>query len=79
MSDNSTKFVDYLDKYKSQRQCRYADYLNMLNLINLNYDMNHIADKTYIGNHFQHFGKNEETGKPLCMHVMKLSKQASSI
>ena len=61
MSDNSTKFVDYLDKYKSQRQCRYADYLNMLNLINLNYDMNHIADKTYIGNHFQHFGKNEES------------------
>ena len=61
MSDNSTKFVDYLDKYKSQRQCRYADYLNILNLINLNYDMNHIADKNYIGNQFQHIGKNDES------------------
>ena len=61
MSDNSTKFVDYLDKYKSQRQCRYADYLNMLNLINLNYDMNHIADKSYIGNHCQPICKNDDS------------------
>ena len=61
MSDKSANFVDYLDKYKSQRQCRYVDYVNMLNLINLNYDMNRIADKSYIGNHFQHIGKHEES------------------
>jgi SpoVK/Ycf46/Vps4 family AAA+-type ATPase len=61
MSDKSANFVDYLDKYKSQRQCRYSDYLNMLNLINLNYDMNHIADKSYIGKQCKHMTKTEES------------------
>jgi hypothetical protein len=35
-------FVEYLDNYKSKRQCRYLEYIKMIGLINENYEYNNI-------------------------------------
>jgi len=50
MSDKQgVDFIEYLDKYRTVRHCRYNDYVNILNLINENYHFNDINDKNFTG------------------------------
>jgi len=51
MCANKTNFnfVNYLDNYKSKRQCRYSEYIKIFNLINENYHYNNISDVHFTG------------------------------
>jgi SpoVK/Ycf46/Vps4 family AAA+-type ATPase len=42
-------FVQYLDNYKSKRQCRYSEYIKIFTLINENYEYNNISHIHYTG------------------------------
>jgi len=42
-------FVEYLDNYKSKRQCRYLEYIKMIGLINENYEYNNISHQNFTG------------------------------
>jgi SpoVK/Ycf46/Vps4 family AAA+-type ATPase len=51
MSNKKTNFnfVEYLDNYKSKRQCRYSEYIKLFTLINENYEYNNIAHPNFTG------------------------------
>jgi SpoVK/Ycf46/Vps4 family AAA+-type ATPase len=50
MSNNTNfDFVDYLDNYKSKRQCRYSEYIKIIGLINENYEYNNISHQNFTG------------------------------
>jgi len=42
-------FVEYLDNYKSKRQCRYSEYIKIVGLINENYEYNNISHQNFTG------------------------------
>ena len=42
-------FIEYLDNYKSKRQCRYSEYINMVTMINENYKYNNISHQNFTG------------------------------
>ena len=42
-------FVQYLDNYKSKRQCRYSEYIKIFTLINENYEYNNISHVNFTG------------------------------
>lgn len=42
-------FVEYLDNYKSKRQCRYSEYIKMVTMINENYEYNNISHQNFTG------------------------------
>lgn len=42
-------FVQYLDNYKSKRQCRYSEYIKIFTMINENYEYNNISHIDFTG------------------------------
>jgi len=51
MTTNKTNFnfVQYLDNYKSKRQCRYSEYIKIFTMINENYEYNNISHINFTG------------------------------
>ena len=49
MEKPNFNFVQYLDNYKSKRQCRYSEYIKIFTMINENYEYNNISDVHFTG------------------------------
>lgn len=49
MEKTNFNFVQYLDNYKSKRQCRYSEYIKIFTMINENYEYNNISHIDFTG------------------------------
>lgn len=52
MSSSPGNFIDFLDKQRERRDCRYLDFMNLLNTINYDYINNNFADTNFTGTNY---------------------------
>ncbi len=52
MNSNPGNFIDFLDKQRERRDCRYLDFMNLLNTINYDYINNNFADTNFTGTNY---------------------------
>jgi SpoVK/Ycf46/Vps4 family AAA+-type ATPase len=52
MSSSPGNFIDFLDKHRERRDCRYLDFMNLLNTINYDYINNNFADTNFTGTNY---------------------------
>jgi SpoVK/Ycf46/Vps4 family AAA+-type ATPase len=52
MSSTPGNFIDFLDKHRERRDCRYLDFMNLLNTINYDYINNNFADTNFTGTNY---------------------------
>jgi SpoVK/Ycf46/Vps4 family AAA+-type ATPase len=52
MTSNPGNFIDFLDKQRERRDCRYLDFMNLLNTINYDYINNNFADTNFTGTNY---------------------------
>jgi len=52
MSYNPENFINFLDKHRERRDCRYIDFMNLLNTINYDYINNNFADTNFTGTNY---------------------------
>jgi len=52
MNSNPGNFIDFLDKQRERRDCRYLDFMNLLNTINYHYINNNFADTNFTGTNY---------------------------
>jgi len=52
MNSSPGNFIDFLDKQRDRRDCRYLDFMNLLNTINYDYIDNNFADTNFTGTNY---------------------------
>lgn len=65
MNSNPGNFIDFLDKERERRDCRYLDFMNLLNTINYDYINNNFADTNFTGtNYYSIYSPSRWNTKP---------------